>query len=200
MSDQLGGRRIGISEYGAGASVVQHQEGPLAAPAKTGTNFHPEEWQAIVHERVWAQARDNPRLWGTFVWSMFDFAADRRNEGDTPGRNDKGLVTRDRKVRKDAFFFYKANWTAEPMVHLAARRMTPRQHAVTEVKAYSNCNDIELRLNGQSLGVAHPDAVRIVRWPGVTLAAGENRIELLARMGNREVRDAAIWVLEPAKP
>jgi beta-galactosidase len=198
LSAMVGGQRVGISEYGAGASILHHQEGVLAAPKNTGTRFHPEEWQAIVHERAWANAKDNPHLWGTFIWAMFDFASDKRDEGDTPGRNDKGLVTSDRQVRKDAFYFYQANWTGEPMVYLASRRMTPRHLATTEVKVYSNCADVELMVNGTSLGVVHPDSVKICRWPAVVLVPGVNRIEAVGRRDGREVRDQCEWVLEPA--
>jgi beta-galactosidase len=200
LSTMMGGQRVGISEYGAGASVLHHQEGPLAPPKSTYTHFHPEEWQAIVHERAWACAKDNPHLWGTFLWVMFDFASDKRDEGDAPGRNDKGLVTADRQVKKDAFYFYQANWTDAPMARLASRRMTPRHQAVTEVKAYSNCADVELTVNGKSLGVVHPDTVKICRWPGVKLAAGVNHIEVVGRRDGKEVRDQCEWSLEPTSP
>lgn len=198
LSTMMGGQRVGISEYGAGASIRQHQEGALATPKNTNTHFHPEEWQAIVHERAWANAKDNPHLWGTFVWVMFDFASDGRDEGDAPGRNDKGLVTADRQVRKDAFYFYQANWTDAPMVYLASRRMTPRHAAATEVKVYSNCADVELMVNGASQGVVQPDRVKICRWPQVVLAPGVNRIEAVGRRDGKEVRDQCAWTLEPA--
>ncbi len=73
---------------------------------------------------------------------MFDFASAHRREGDTPGRNDKGLVTYDRKVRKDAFYFYKANWSDEPVVYITDRRFTERTEAATDVKIYSNCDRV----------------------------------------------------------
>jgi beta-galactosidase len=198
LSAMMGGQRVGISEYGAGASILQHQEGVLAPPKNTGMRFHPEEWQAIVHERAWECAKDNPHLWGTFVWVMFDFASDGRDEGNAPGRNDKGLVTADRQVRKDAFYFYQANWTSEPMVHLASRRMATRHLATTEVKVYSNCADVELMVNERSLGVARPDRVRICRWPKVVLAPGVNRIEAVGRRGGKEVWDRCEWTMEAA--
>ena len=195
LSATLGGRRIGISEYGAGASVRHHQEGELIGPPKADAPWHPEEWQTLFHERLWAQMKNNPHLWGTWVWNMYDFAIDKRNEGDTPGRNDKGLVTYDRQTRKDAFYFYKANWNPAPMVHLAARRMTPRRLATTEVKAYSNTGAAELFVNGRSLGVAQPDDVCIVRWPAVRLQPGTNRIEVVAKSGTTELRDSCEWLL-----
>jgi len=195
LSRQLGGKRVAISEYGAGASAFQHQEGSLAPPKNTASHFHPEEWQALVHERIWAQARGNPRLWGSFLWAMFDFSSEGRDEGDAPGRNDKGLITADRRVRKDAFYFYQANWARAPMVHISASRMTPRKQAVTEVKIYSNCPQVELRLNGKSLGVAKIDDLHTSRWPQVHLAPGENRLEAIGRREGRELRDACTWVL-----
>ena len=136
-AEVAGGKRIALTEYGAGANPAQHQEGALVQP-KPGGPFHPEEWQAFFHERSWTQLKTHPNVWGTFIWAMFDFASDGRNEGSNPGVNDKGMVTEDRKIKKDAFFFYKANWNPEPMVYLASRRMTPRKEAQTEVKAYSN--------------------------------------------------------------
>lgn len=188
------GKRIAIAEYGAGANVAMHQEGALTQPA-TGGPFHPEEWQAHVHETIWAQARNNRNLWGTFVWTMFDFASPWRDEGGNPGVNDKGLITEDRKVKKDAFFFYRANWNPDPMVYLAARRMTPRRLARTEIKAYSNCDSVNLRVNGRVVGSVVPDEVRICRWPDVELTQGVNRIEVTAKSAGGEVSDHCEWTL-----
>ena len=196
-SAQLGGKRLGISEYGAGANPTQFQEG-MPAPISPGGPFHPQEWQNHFHERLWARCQDNPRLFGTWIWVMFDFAADLRDEGGIAGLNDKGLVTRDRKLRKDTFYFYKANWNPAPMVYLASRRATPRTQAACEVKAYSNCEEVELSVNGRRIGVARPDAIKVVRWPGVTLAPGINRIEIIGRNGSDTVSDACEWELKPA--
>lgn len=196
ISGHLGGRRIGISEYGAGGSVLHHDEGPLTTPKNTATRFHPEEWQTFFHERTWAAAKDHPKLWGTWIWNMYDFAIDVRDEGDTPGRNDKGLVTYDRKTRKDAFYFYQANWTTAPMAYLAERRLTPRKIATRDVKVFSNCPEVELFVNGKSLGAQKPDRVCIARWPAVTLSPGENKIEIVAKSGAETRRDACVWVLE----
>ena len=104
-------------------------------------------------------------------------------------------MTRDRRVRKDAFYWYQANWTDAPMAYLTSRRFTPRTEAATEVKLYSNCERAELFLNGRSLGERVIDD-RIARWPGVTLAPGENRIDVVARRGAIEVRDGCVWTLE----
>src|SRR5262249_48890673 len=117
---------IGITEYGAGASIIQHSEDPVAWPTTSGGAFHPEEWQNLVHETNWALMKARPSIWIKTVWNMFDFASDGRNEGGNPGRNDKGLVTYDRQNRKDAFYFYKANWTINPMVYITGHTFTNR--------------------------------------------------------------------------
>jgi beta-galactosidase len=187
---------IGISEYGAGASIRQHEENPPKRAAKS--RFHPEEYQNKFHEASWLALKARPYVWCKFIWNMFDFAADPRDEGDHPGRNDKGLVTYDRKVRKDAFYFYKASWSTEPVVYLASRRFTPRAQAVTEVKVYANAPAVELFVNAVSQGVQRGSDC-IFRWPGITLRPGDNRIEARADFGGQGVTDACTWVLDPAK-
>ena len=189
------GKRIGISEYGGGGNPFQHQEGPPQKIDQKG-QFHPEEWQSYIHEREWRVMQGNPKLWGTFLWVMFDFASAGRNEGGHPGLNDKGLVSQDRKVKKDAYFFYKANWNPEPMVYIASRRSTQRKLASTEVQVYSNCAEVELKVNGKSLGTMKPDDIKVVRWPGVTLQPGNNTIEVVGQSDGKTVADSCEWVLE----
>jgi len=198
VSGHLGGKRVGISEFGAGANISQHEEGELKQPAPTGA-WHPEEWQAYAHEQYWAAIKQNKNLWGTYLWAMFDFASDGRDEGEMPGINDKGIITHDRKVKKDAFFFYQANWSERPMAHIAARRMTPRKLDTTEVKVYSNCSAVELWVNGKSLGSVKPDDIHICRWAGVKLQPGRNVIEIKGAAGDQKISDSCEWVLE-AKP
>jgi beta-galactosidase len=189
------GKRIGLSEYGGGANPFQHEEGP-PQKVNAGGQFHPEEWQSYLHEHEWRIIQGNPNLWGTFLWCMFDFASAGRNEGGRPGLNDKGLVTQDRKVKKDAYFFYKANWNPDPMVYITSRRSTPRKIASTEVKVYSNCPEVELILNGQSLGKMQPDEIKIARWPDVTLQPGQNHVEAVAYGAVGKLSDSCDWVLE----
>jgi beta-galactosidase len=187
------GSRIGISEYGAGANPAQFAEGDLVRPVHNGA-FHPQEWQNYFHERLWAQLQDNPNLWGTWIWAMFDFAVDKRNEGGFPGLNDKGLVTRDRKTKKDTFYFYKANWNPEPMVRIASHAATPRTKALTEVKVYSNCAEVELIVNGKTAGSAKPDVIKVCRWPDIALQLGRNTIQ--ARANGEKLSDTCEWTLE----
>jgi hypothetical protein len=165
-------RRIAVSEYGAGASTV-HQEDPPRAPDPAG-EFHPEEWQALYHEGNWRELRSRPFLWGTFIWAMFDFASDGRDEGARPGLNDKGLVTADRKTRKDAFYWYQANWSTKPVVHITAARDTPRFTPATDVKIYANTSEVSLTVNDVPLGTRAP-ADHVATW-AVTLQPGRNTV------------------------
>lgn len=98
-----------------------------------------------------------------------------------PGLNDKGLVTQDHKTKKDAYYFYKANWNPEPMIYLASRRSTPRTQPETRVEVFSNCEQVELKVNGQSLGKMTPDAVKVARWEKATL---RDRVNKMRRLGS----------------
>ena len=169
VHQRMPGRVIGLSEYGAGANVQQH-EYPVRQP-RPGGQWHPEEWQCVVHEAAYRAIRQRPWLWNTTLWVMFDFSSAGRNEGADPGRNDKGLVTYDRKIKKDAYFFYKAQWTTQPFVHICDRRYSPRPAGSVAIKVYCNCPVVELFINGRSQGIRNPvDHVFI--WPAVTLPAG----------------------------
>jgi beta-galactosidase len=188
-----GKKPLGISEYGAGASVNQHEQNMKKGPTPAG-KWHPEGWQAIVHEENYAAIEARPYLWSTFVWVMFDFASAGRNEGDTPGVNDKGLVTTDRKTKKDAFYFYKAKWTREPFVYITSRRDTERKEAITTVKIYSNCDSVELKVNGQSMGSKTSNNC-IFKWPDIQLNEGLNTIETIAARGVQSCTDNCVWRL-----
>ena len=189
-------RAIGISEYGAGASVNQHDQHITKAP-KTDGPYHPEEWQAIVHEVNYREIAKRPYVWGSFVWNMFDFASAGRHEGDTMGINDKGLVTYDRQTRKDAFFFYQANWSRRPMVYITSRRHTQRTEAKTDIKVYSNCNKVDILLNGQPLTV-ESRGMGIFVARDVTLRHGENQIvaRALDQRQAAPLTDQCTWTLE----
>lgn len=180
-----------VSEYGAGANVEHHEENPKQ-PATEG-QWHPEEWQAIVHEAAWAAMKSRPFVWATFVWNMFDFISARRHEGGIPGRNDKGLVTGDRKTRKDAFYFYKANWSDQPTLYITSRRFTQRTNALTDIKVYSNAKQAELFLNETSLGSKKAGENCVFVWKGVTLSAGLNRIEAKAIISGKMLIDECEW-------
>ncbi len=182
---------VGVSEYGAGSSIISHQL-PIM---ETGTNrtggYQTEEYQAVFHETFWQAIETRPFLVLTTVWVMFDFASDYRNEGLAPGINTKGLVTHDRKVKKDAFYWYKANWSEEPVVYIAYRRFTAMPKSATEIKVYSNQPEVELKLNGTSLGKKQ-SANHIFLWTGVQWAPGMNTAEASATSGQGGT-DKVVW-------
>lgn len=135
---------IGISEYGCEA-LDWHTSEPAQGD-------YTEEYQAYYHEELIKQIADRPYLWATHVWNMFDFAADARAEGGENGMNHKGLVTFDRKYKKDAFYAYQAWLSDKPMIHICGKRYVDRVEKVTKVTVYSNQDEVELFANGESLG------------------------------------------------
>jgi beta-galactosidase len=187
-------RVVGVSEYGAGASIWHHSEDPVAQPTPGGP-FHPEEWQNLFHESHWQQINARPFLWATHIWNMFDFGVDSRNEGDTPGRNDKGLVTYDRQTRKDAFYWYKANWTTNPMVYITGHTFTNRQAFAITARVYANCDSVELWLNGVSQGSV-VSTNRLFTWP-LTLVNGSNFVTAVGTKGTTNVSDSLVWTVQP---
>jgi beta-galactosidase len=184
-------RRISISEYGSGASVIQHEENP-ARPVTT-SRWHPEEYGNILHENHWKQIAPRRYLWGTFVWNMFDFAVDSRSEGDTLGRNDKGLVTYDRNTRKDSFYWYKANWTNTSFVYITSRRWTQRTAAQTTVKIYGTADSARLTHNGTVISTK-TSADHIYTWP-ITLTRGQNTITVTGTRAGQTYSDTVTWTL-----
>ncbi len=185
------GAGVCISEYGAGASVKHHEQGVTKAP-KTDGDYHPEEWQATVHEGNYREITKRDYVWGTFVWNMFDFASSGRTEGDAYGMNDKGLVTYDRKIPKDAFYFYKANWSKEPVLYITSRRHEERAEEVTDVKVYSNGSHIVLTVNGVEYGTV-PSDLGVYVWKGVRLNPGKNTIQVSGVYDGVTLTDQCEW-------
>ncbi len=171
-------RCIGYSEYGAEGMPNLHGEKPRRGD-------HTEEYQAIYHEYMLKCFERHPFMWATHVWNMFDFAADARDQGGEPGMNHKGLVTFDRKTKKDSFYLYQAYWTDEPMVHICSKRFEERGVDKITVKVYSNQPQVTLYQNGRQLGTKYGGKVFTF---DVTLEA-ENRIEAVAG----EVKDDAFF-------
>ena len=139
-------RVIGFSEYGADANPAFHSSRPEKGD-------YTEEYQALYHEHMLRMIEARPYLWATHVWNLFDFAADGRDEGGKHGENQKGLVTFDRSLRKDAFYLYKAAWNkSEPFVHLCGKRYVNRCEDETEIKVYSNQPRVKLYVDGALIG------------------------------------------------
>ena len=147
-------RPFGISEYGWGANPDQHEEEPALGEhgLEAGGDWHPEEYQCRMHEKAIAYINQHTELWMTAVWVLFDFAVDRRNEGGIPAQNDKGLVTADRQIRKDAFYLYKANWNhTEFFTHICSGRARGRSGLV-RIYVYSNYKEVKLYQGNRLLG------------------------------------------------
>lgn len=181
--------RIAISEYGAGASIY-HQQDSLKKVNPTSW-WHPENWQTYYHMENWKALSPRPYVWGSFIWVMFDFGAAHRTEGDRPGINDKGLVTFDRKVRKDAFYFYKANWNREePMLYLTGKRNTIRTSRPQTIIAFSNQPGAELFVNGKSYGKVITDQYATLEWKNVELQPGDNEIKVISTNKKNPLTDS----------
>lgn len=179
---------VGISEYGADCSINLHRDDP-----KVGD--YSEEFQCVYHEAAYPAFRARDFVWGSFVWNMFDFASGIRTIGDMKGLNCKGLVTYDRKTRKDAFYYYKAWWSEESFVHLCGRRYARRCSEATTVKVYANVPEVTLSVNGQVVGTQAADKVFV--FENLPLQWGENTITVTA--GDLQDEMILTRVAEPEK-
>jgi beta-galactosidase len=170
-------RALGFSEYGCEGMPNLHSDKPRRGD-------HTEEYQAKYHEFMLECFERHPYMWANHVWNMFDFAADARDQGGEPGMNHKGLVTFDRKIKKDSFYLYKAYWSDEAFVHIASKRYEKRTGKKTKVKVYSNCKEITLYCNGKK--VATQKANKVFEF---TLPL-EEKMEIEARSG--DLKDTAV--------
>jgi beta-galactosidase len=191
-------RPLGIGEYGAGASINQHTNDPAsAAPSSSpnnNTTAQPEEYQSYLHEQTYQRYEASNASFGVFLWQFADSGNDDRYEADTQGINTKGLMTYDRKYAKDAYYYYKAQWSTSPTLYLTSKRFTDRADANTTVKAYSNLGaNVELLINGVSQGTRN-DGDRVLEW-NVTLDGGTNVVEVRSTVGGKTYTDTATWSL-----
>ena len=162
-------RCLGYSEYGCEAMTTLHSSHPKREDQT-------EEYQAVYHEYLLKCFDKRPFMWATHVWNMFDFAADARDQGGEAGMNHKGLVTFDRKIRKDSFYLYKAWWNKEPMIHICSKRYVDRCETTTKVKVYSNQPKVTLFVDGKKFGEKVGDKVFEFEVP----LAGEIKVEAVA--------------------
>ena len=181
------GLPFGISEYGVDANLALHAEEPKVKD-------YSEEYQALWHETVYPQIESKAYLWGSFVWNMFDFCSARRNEGGQKYLNAKGLVSHDRTIRKDAFYYYKARWSADPFVHLCAKRFEKRARAAIDIKCYTNQPNVQLLLNGKFYAAETAQNGTAV-FRQVPLRMGKNPVTVTAG----DYIDQCVWqrVTEP---
>lgn len=165
---------LGLSEYGAEGIITYQPDDPKCRD-------YSEAYQAEYHEHMAKILMERPYLWSTHVWNMFDFGCAARDEGGTAGRNNKGLVTLDRKIKKEAFYLYKAYWSSDPFVYVCGRRYALRTGDTTTVKVYSNQPEVSLYVNGELFSTQKGD--KIFRFENVPLTEGDFTF-LTARSGS----------------
>ena len=169
--------KLCLSEYGAEAVIGYYSENPVQGDYSEG-------YQAIYHEHYIDAVNAREWMWGSYVWNMFDFGSAARNEGGVRGRNNKGLVTIDRKIRKDAFYLYKATWSDEKFVHITAKRYPQRLVGTTKIKVYSNLSEVTLKTEGYEKTLK---ADRVFVFDDVPVKAGENKIVATAGKYSDEI-------------
>jgi hypothetical protein len=184
----------GLSEYGAAGCISQQKEDPARPNAWSG-RFFPEQYQRSYHEKVWAQLKDRNDIWCKFIWNLADFSWTIVRRGDRDFINHKGLITHDRKTKKDAFYFYKANWSAEPVLYLLSRRNTDRIEARVPVEVYTNLDAVELYVNNVFISKKKMESdIHKIRWENVSLVPGPNRIDVIGRHGKNKYTDTCEWI------
>ena len=195
---------IGVTEYGAGSGLTQHTDnvrgGRVCSSDTSGSTricYQPEGYANYVHEKAYEQLNPRAYLMGTWIWNMFDFGSGNRHEGDVGQTNTKGIVTFGRDVKKDVFFFYKANWSQAPVTYIAERRHTNRVYKTAQVKVYSNAASVALRVNGVEVArkAAADCPVKVCNFGEVSLAAGVNTITAVGDHGGQSVTDFVNWNL-----
>ena len=188
---------MAVTEYGAGGAISLHSDNALGGP-ESRNRPQAEEYESYIHEQNWSTLRSKPYLWATFLWNSFDFGSTTRSEGNAQDINTKGIVTFDHKYRKDPYFFYKANWTATPTVHINSSLYTERAYRTTDVRVYSNAPKTSLDVNGKLIGVLESCPDRICVWSGIVLSPGANNIVATGSFPNGDVEDKVQWHLSDA--
>ncbi len=193
MEKEYPWQRLMLTEYGADANI-EHQTELLGDALNWGSDFYPETFQTKTHEYQWGVISQHPYILASYLWNMFDFAVPQWKRGGVDARNMKGLITFDRKIRKDAFYWYKANWSKEPVLYLTQRRNTERERRETSVTVYSNLGTPRVFLNGRELdGVrkGYTDVHYI--FDQVTLAEGRNVLRAVIVSDGKVYTDEIVW-------
>lgn len=190
---------LSVSEYGAGAAANLHTDNPLGGPIDMAGRTQPEEYASWFHEESWKQLAPRDYLWGIWLWNSFDFGTTVRREGDAQDINTKGLVTYDRAIAKDPYFFYRANWSDSPTVHITGRRYVDRAYRVTDVRVYSSAARTTLTVNGSVIGTLDDCPFMVCVWPEVALREGENTIVASGTFATGTVEDRVTWHLAPSQ-
>ncbi len=186
---------LGLSEYGCEGIVTYHGPEPACRD-------YSEEYQALYHEHMAKVLDARPWIWSSHVWNMFDFGCAARNEGGVAGRNNKGLVTIDRRTKKDSYYIYQAYWTKTPMVHICGRRYAQRAGEAVEIRVYSNQPQVELLIDGESVGKQAGDKVFVFAAalePGFHLVAAKAGDAMDSITLEKVEQEPAVYVLPEVK-
>ena len=192
-------QKLMLTEYGADANL-DHQTEYLGDALNWGKPYYPETFQTKTHEYQWSVIAEHPYIIASYLWNMFDFAVPMWSRGGVPARNLKGLMTFDRKIKKDSYYWYKANWSKSPVLYLTQRRNTDRERKQTSVTVYSNIGTPKVYLNGKELtGIrkGYTDVHYI--FDQVTLEKGKNKIKAVAVYNGKEYVDEIEWDYQSEK-
>ncbi|MDR3117904.1 MAG: beta-galactosidase [Mediterranea sp.] len=193
MERDFPNHKVIFSEYGAEANIDQQEE-TVGESGRYFSQFYPETFATKFHEIQWGIIARHPYLIASYIWNTFDFATPVNTQGGVEARNMKGLVTFDRQVKKDPFYWYKANWSNDPVLYLTQRRATERENRRTSVTVYSNVGAPQLFVNGKEIETlqAGTTAVHYI-FPEVTLDEGENILETKAVHAGKTYTDRIVW-------
>ncbi|WP_018627966.1 glycoside hydrolase family 2 protein [Niabella aurantiaca] len=192
------GYEVMLTEYGADGNIDQSSE-TLPDPSKIDPingKFYPENYQTETHIQQWAIIEKHPYILASYLWNTFEFAVPLWNRGGVNARNLKGLVTFDRKRKKDGFFWYKANWNPEPMLYLANRRDSVRTQEVTKVQVFSNLKQVRLFVNGKEIRGHNGVNSRHWVFENIKLKKGVNKINAIGSANDKILRDTMTWLLK----
>ncbi len=182
---------LGISEYGIGGNAFQQDTSKIEMPFG---NYFPEPEQTKYHEITWRIIKDRPFVWGSFVWNMFDFSVGGWNRGGISNLNHKGLVSYDRSVKKDAFYFYKANWSNEPVLYITERRNNIRKSKKNLVKVYTNLEEVTIFVNDEKIAEEKLTSKNnLIIFRDIELNKGKNVIKITSKHHKTIYTDEVVW-------
>lgn len=199
MQEQFAEYKIMFSEYGAEANINQQQETVTEVGDCCGfdKNYN-ETFATKFHEIQWGVISKPPVLIASYIWNTFDFATPMSSQGGVNSRNMKGLVTFDRKVKKDPFYWYKANWSKEPVLYITQRRVVNRGNEYTPVTVYSNIDIPRLFVNGQEVTEYSKGTTDVhYIFDNVHLKQGKNLVEVKVKHNGKDYIDKVEWNYSP---
>jgi beta-galactosidase len=193
MEKEFPGYKIIFSEYGAEANVDQQEE-VVGEFGRYFSQFYPETFSTKFHEIQWGVISKHPYLIASYIWNTFDFATPATTQGGVEARNMKGLVTFDRKIKKDPFYWYKANWSKEPVLYITQRRAAERENQLTPVTVYSNMGVPRLFVNGVEMTDYEMGTTKVhYVFKNISLKDGENTIQAKVANDGKQLEDQIIW-------